>query len=223
MNKNAVIKFDEFYREMLRRTCLEWGYDMPPDEYLERVYKRLPSGLREAIGIGLLSGLVIDAGKTKRGSAAFRPVSVDESKGPYAWYERNSLKKQPQPCWEYYVQLAEYIRLHKLAEPNNLSIKFEDDLMDIGIYRHDKLLACCEVKEKSSQAQKLIDGVMKYQNKKTLPDEDRGNDPLRKAKYISKLKPNYFYLLAIGRRYEFKVDYPKGIQFQLIEDFVPFL
>jgi hypothetical protein len=53
--------------------------------------------------------------------------------------------------------------------------------------------------------------------------KDRGNDPLRKAKYIKKLKPKYFYLVSIGRRFEFRVEYPNNVQFQLVEDLVPLI
>lgn len=95
--------------------------------------------------------------------------------------------------------------------------------MDIGIYRENKLWVCCEIKEKSSQAQHLIREIKKHQDATELPGADRGNDPLRKAKYIANLKPQYFYLVSIGRRFEFRVEYPDNKQFQLIEDLVPFM
>ena len=102
-------------------------------------------------------------------------------------------------------------------------MRFEDNLMDIGIYKNKKLWICCEIKEKSSQAEKLIHGIKRYQNVNKLPDFDRGNDPLRKAKYIVKQKPGYFYLVALGRRYEFRIEYPENVQFKLIEDLVPLI
>lgn len=104
-----------------------------------------------------------------------------------------------------------------------MDLKFEDDLMDIGIYRKNKLRVCCEIKEKSSQAQYSIREVKKYQNANELPISDRGNDRLRKAKYISHLKPHFFYLVSIGRRFEFRVEYPENMQFRLIEELVPFM
>ena|GEM_PF-4663720 len=52
-------------------------------------------------------------------------------------------------------------------------------------------------------------------------DSDRGNDSLRKTKYIVNLKPQYFYLVSIGRRFEFRIEYPDNMQFQLVEDLVP--
>ncbi len=95
--------------------------------------------------------------------------------------------------------------------------------MDIGIYERGTLQVCCEVKETSSKAQKLIRGIKGYETAATLPKEDRGNDELRKAKYISKLKSLYFYVVSIGRRYEFRVEYPKEMRFRLVEDFIPII
>lgn len=117
--------------------------------------------------------------------------------------------------------MAEYIRLYEAFQGRDLILSFEDELMDIGIYKKRKLWVCCEIKEKSTQAQNLIRGIRKYENSNEFPDSDRGNDPLRKAKYILKLRPEYFYVVSIGRRFEFKVNYPTNSQFELIEDLIP--
>jgi len=187
--------FDQFFKKIVIRTYKAWGYNFPRDEYFENVYERLPLGLRVIIGSGLSSGLIINVDSSKTKSAAFRPIGLPEDKGPYSWFERNNQRKQPQPCWEYFVQLAEYIRLYEAYKSKNFELRFEDSLMDIGIYNNEKLWICCEIKEKSSQAQNLIRGVKKYQTANELPYLDRGNDPLRKAKYIANLKPRYFYLV----------------------------
>jgi hypothetical protein len=113
--------------------------------------------------------------------------------------------------------------LYELFKDKNVELRFEDDLMDIGIYRNKKLWVYCEIKEKSSQAKNLISGIKKYQSANELPNSDRGNDPLRKTKYIVKLRPRYFYLVCIGGRFEFLIEYPENMQFQLIEDLVPLI
>ena len=102
-------------------------------------------------------------------------------------------------------------------------ITFEDSLMDIGVYKDNKLLVCCEIKEKSSQAQKLIAGIKAYETVIDLTTTDRGNDALRKAKYIVRLKPLFFYLVAIGVRYEFSVSFPESKAFELREEIIPFI
>ncbi len=56
-----------------------------------------------------------------------------------------------------------------------------------------------------------------------LPKADRGNDPLRKAKYLKKNQPEYFYGMAIGVRHEFKVAYPSDQNFELTRDVIPYL
>ena len=216
-------KFDIFFRKIVQSTCKEWGYETPQDDYFENVYERLPLGLGTIIASGLSSGMLNDVGLSKTKSAAFRPVGVSEKKGPYSWFSRDNQKKLPCPNWEYFVQVSEYIRLLEAFKTKSVDLKFEDDPMDIGIYRKNKLWVCCEIKEKSSQAQHLIREVKKYQDANELPVSDRGNDPLRKAKYIANLKPQFFYLVSIGRRFEFRIEYPENMQFRLIEDLVPFM
>ena len=216
-------KFDQFFRKITKCTCEQWGYDLPHDDYYVNVYERLPLGLRMIIVSGLSAGIIADVGVSKSKSAAFRPVGVPETKGPYSWFEHNNQRKQPQPCWEYFIQLAEYIRLYEAFQGKDVKLSFEDELMDIGIYRKKRLWVCCEIKERSSQAQNLIRGVRAFQNSSEFPGSDRGKDPLRKAKYIIKLKPEYFYVVSIGRRFEFRIEYPQDKQFKLIEDLVPLL
>jgi hypothetical protein len=51
----------------------------------------------------------------------------------------------------------------------------------------------------------------------------RGKDALRKAKYITQLKPLYFYVVSIGRRFEFRVSYSGKRQLELVKDLIPFI
>jgi hypothetical protein len=37
------------------------------------------------------------------------------------------------------------------------------------------------------------------------------------------LKPEYFYVVSIGRRFEFRIEYPEDMRFKLVEDLVPLL
>lgn len=76
--------FNQFFRKVVKRTCKEWGFDVPNDEYYLNVCERLPLGLRKIIASGLASGIIADAGLSKSKSAAFRPVGVPETKGPYS-------------------------------------------------------------------------------------------------------------------------------------------
>jgi hypothetical protein len=215
--------FDLLFRELTERTCKEWGYPSPDHKFYLECFARLPEGLRQTLSYGIAKEIILDIGLSKTRSAAFRPYLVPNSKGPYSWFEKDNAKKRPRPTWEYYIQLAEYVRLYETFKGKGYELKFEDYLMDIGIYQNSALKVCCEIKEKSAQAQRLISGIRSFETAEILPEKDRGNDPLRKAKYISKLKPMYFYVVAIGRRFEFRVEYPENMQFKLVEDLIPFI
>lgn len=215
--------FDRIFRRWVERTCKEWKYQLPSESYYADIYDRLPLGLRITIATGFKKGIIKDVGKSKTGSAAFRPIDVPEIKGPYSWFERDRLNRVPRPAWEYYIQVSEYTRLWNVFHGKNFKLYFEDDLMDIALKRGNDLIVCCEAKEKSKQAQALISGIRKWENASSLPKEDRGNDPLRKAKYIVKKTPSYFYVISIGRRFEYRISYSNNLQFQLNEDMIPFL
>jgi hypothetical protein len=197
--------------------CHEWGFPEPPVQFFEKLTKRLPAGLLATIGFGIDKGIVIPDG------CRFRIKGLRQTKGPYNWFSRDNVKRSPNPNWEYYIQVAEYIRLWQAFENSDHVLTFEDALMDIGVYKDNKLLVCCEIKEKSSQAKNLIAGIKAYQTGIDWTAPDRGNDPLRKAKYIVDKRPLFFYLVAIGVRYEFSVSFPEGKAFELREDIIPFL
>jgi hypothetical protein len=209
--------FDQHVKGWALRACDEWGFPKPSAEYFEKIRKRLPSGLRATVGFGIDRGIVIASGCT------FRIEGLAEAKGPYNWFSRDNVKCIPNPNWEYYIQVAEYIRLREMFGNSNHVLSFEDALMDIGVYRDGKLFVCCEIKEKSAQAKQLISGIKTYESAIDHSSPDRGNDPLRKAKYIVSKKPIFFYLVAIGVRYEFNVTFPKGKAFELREDLIPFV
>jgi hypothetical protein len=173
--------------------------------------------LLATIGFGVENGIVIPSGCT------FKIRGMSQSKGPYNWFSRDNSDRKLSPNWEYYIQVAEYVRLWQAFGNEDYALTFEDALMDIGVYKNNNLFVCCEIKEKSSQAQKLIAGIKTHENRIDFTAPDRGNDPLRKAKYIVHHRPLFFYLVAIGVRYEFSVSFPDGRAFQLREDIIPFV
>jgi hypothetical protein len=95
--------------------------------------------------------------------------------------------------------------------------------MDIALYHGDQLVVCCEVKEKTVQLSGLLQGIITYESGIDWDAPDRGNDPLRKAKYLSDKRPEYFYLMSIGSRREFAVSFPEGKEFELVETLIPYL
>jgi hypothetical protein len=209
--------FDEQVRLWASTACDEWGFPQPSEEFFTTLKERLPGGLLATIGFGVENGIVLPSGCT------FIIKGMPQSKGPYNWFSRDNTNRKLNPNWEYYIQVAEYVRLWQAFRDEDYALTFEDSLMDIGVYRTNKLLVCCEIKEKSSQAKKLIAGIKTYETGIDLTSPDRGNDPLRKAKYIVHQRPLFFYLVAIGVRYEFSVSFPHGKAFELIEDIIPFV
>jgi len=210
-------EFDNYFKDWVRTACQEWQYPMPSDKYYAKAYERLPEGLRSLLGFGLSSGLIISKGQT------FTLKDLPPKKGPYNWFSKNRALGEPAPNWEYFVQVAEFVRLHTIATAKGLSITFEDDTMDIALYQSGKLIVYYEIKEKGSQLQKLIKEIKAYQSNVNLAAPDRGNDPLRKAKCIVKRKPEYFSGVAIGARFEYKVIYPEERSFQFVRDVIPFV
>jgi hypothetical protein len=210
-------EFQRQFRSWVDTACKEWDYPLVTDDYFEKVEERLPPGLRENLGFGLAEGIIITNGIT------FTLKDLPDSKGPYSWFSRYSEVQEPWPNWEYYIHVAEYVRLLQTLPDEKYKLIFEDNLMDIGVYRNGDLFVCCEVKESATKALNLLRGIKLYQNHVDLDQSDRGNDPLRKAKYIVQQKPQFFSLVAIGMRYEHRVDYPEGMAFKLGEDVIPYI
>jgi len=93
----------------------------------------------------------------------------------------------------------------------------------VKIYRDGQLVVCCEIKEKSGQAKRLVGRMKSFATGVNVHQADRGNDALRKAKYLVTKRPKYFSVVAIGARLEFSVAYPGDRAFELREDLVPFV
>ena len=206
--------FAKDFQNWVSSFCKKYNYPEPADSYYLKIFERIPEGVQKLINEGIKEKIII----TK--DHLFTLKGIAPQKGPYNWFSR-SAKKEPTPNWEYFIQVAEYVRFYPLARQKGLRIGFEEGLMDIALFRGDCLFACIEVKEKSKDVSRLIQGIKKYQNLHPLPKIDRGNDPLRKAKYIIKHKPEYFCILAIGSRMEFKVMYPTQKTFSLKKDLLP--
>ncbi len=207
-----IAEFDRYIRSCALCACKDWDYSIPADDYFVKIQKRLPKDLMYLLGSGVKKGLIIPEGRS------FRLKELPANKGPYNWFSKYASTKEPAPNWEYFVQVAEYVRLYSIAKSNNLILKFEDDLMDLALYNGNKVLVCIEVKERASQLEKLITEIKSHSLRIDHSLNDRGNDPLRKAKYIDKQKPEYFCGVSIGARREYRVAYPDNCAFELIED-----
>jgi hypothetical protein len=207
--------FDSELRLWINAACRDWKWGEPSESYHAAVSDRLPAGLRSVLASGVESGLIVPHGWR------FSLKDLAPGKGPYRWFSERRWQGGPHPNWEYFVQVAEFVRLHQLAVARNLRLSFEDDLMDLALYDGDALIVCVEVKERSDQLRRLVAGLRKQERTVDVNAPDRGIDHLRKAKYIVKHRPRFFCAVALGVRLEYRVDYPVDSAFTLIEDFVP--
>jgi hypothetical protein len=174
-------------------------------------------GLRATIAFGLAEGLILSNGWK------FTLTDLPTGKGPYRWVSQRKWTDGPHPNWEYFLQVAEFVRLHRVAVAQGFTLTFEDDLMDLALYRGPDLLVCVEAKERAQQLAGLIKGIRGCEQTVDMSAPDRGNDPLRKAKYITCHRPRYFCAVALGSRLEFRVDYPSEQAFRLSPDMIPWI
>jgi hypothetical protein len=211
----TVQEFDTHFRRWVAAAVAEWNFPSPPEPYYAKTYNRLPAGLRTLLAQGIAEGLIIPLGWT------FTLTGLDPSKGPYAWFSKYAAERRPNPNWEYFVQVAEFVRLHRVTSARGLTLAFEDHLMDLALYDGDRLLVCVEVKERARQVQQLVASIRKYEHGIDFQAPDRGNDPLRKAKYIVRRRPAYFCAVAIGAQLEYRVEYPDPQSFRFERDVIP--
>jgi hypothetical protein len=96
--------------------------------------------------------------------------------------------------------------------------------MDITVSdKSGSLLWYLEVKEKAIEVPGLVAKLRQYGvDGVDLNAPDRGNDPLRKAKYLVRYTPDYLSVSAIGVRQDFQVVARDSSHFTLVPDMVPF-
>lgn len=164
---------------------------------------------------GIAEGIIVPAGRV------FTLKGLAPGKGPYAWFSRYNAERRPNPNWEYYIQAAQFVRLSRLAPVLDFTVNFEDELMDLAIYRNQTLVTYIEVKERAAELERLVADIRSHEQAIDFSVPDRHNDALRKAKYIARRKPAFFCGAAIGVRFDYRVEYPDGKAFELVPDLAP--
>src|SRR2546428_9307876 len=130
-----TVRFDRCLRAWVGAACAEWGWGAPTDAYYAEVNRRLPSGLRATIASGLVEGLVIsDRWK-------FNLKGLPRHKGPYRWFSQRKWPDGPDgphPNWEYFVQVAEFVRLYRVAVAEGLTLT-ADGSVPLPTDRHARI------------------------------------------------------------------------------------
>jgi hypothetical protein len=143
-------------------------------------------------------------------------------KGPYAWVSRHQAHA-PAMNWEYLVQAAEYARVYAALSSKGFLVAVEDRLMDITVSDSDgKLLWYIEAEERAADVPAFVERLGRYgRTGVDLDAPDRNNDPLRKAKYVLRYRPQYLSVSSIGLRRDLQISYSAENRFALIDDMVP--
>ena len=213
-----------FYRDLFLRhfrdwtdvACKTWGYRQPREEFFQRVLSRLTDPIAEWIGYGIHYELIVESG------VQFNLLENRAGKGPYKWFSKRTGATEPQCNWEYYVQVAQFVRLWQPCSIANWRLTFEDELMDLTVRRDGELLWCVEVKERPNQLERLLAKLMSHGMEGVdLLSPDRGKDALRKAKYLVNHQPRFFSAVAICLTRDFRVAYPRENVFVLSESHPP--
>jgi len=157
--------------------------------------------------------------------ACFRMADSKKGKGgPYNWFSYSKSDQTIAINWEYFVQIAAFHDLMKVFgyQPNRLTFEYHESqppvwlAVDIGVILPDGRKIFVEVKERQNQWEALIAGVKALGQKGVeLAKADRGNDPLRKAKYILAGRPDFFVGYCPEGFDSYKVEYPEAGFFNL--------
>jgi hypothetical protein len=115
---------------------------------------------------------------------------------------------------EYVAHLGVYLKLQ--GEYPQAEIKLEDQFMDLVVYGPDFTIAV-EVKKSIHDSERLERGLKVISQAPDISANDRGNDPLRKAKAILNIKPHEFWLASPEQTKKFIVRYT-GEGFVLVEN-----
>jgi hypothetical protein len=188
-----------------------YGYAPPSDRFVAEMIGRIPEMTRQMLGRGFAEGLVAPG----PGGHTFAIASLSAAKGPYKWFSANRGPGVPSPNWEYFFQVAEFVRLSSQID-QRYSVGFEDGLMDVSVREGDDLLWYVEVKAKPAMLPPLLKALEEHGARVDLRRADRGNDPLRKAKYLVRHQPRWLSLVGGEERWHFAAQYPAIGSFTLV-------
>jgi hypothetical protein len=184
------------------------------DDLLLQLENRIGGERLGHIGAALLNGWL----ETERGYFIRETNLGKARRGQYTISHQGGGRVAP--CWELYVQLADYGWLRTIAERHGQVVRLEDRLMDITVHAGPSLVLYVENKTNKGDVDKLLPRMRRYGEEGfDLDAQDAGNDPLRKARYLVRNgRPLYLAVSATDYRQLFRVEYGEGNRFHLRED-----
>jgi len=205
---DTLKRFKKEFNAWVRAYNRTYDYRTNPDELLSKLEKRIPDTTLRQIGGAFENGWLINESEQHRGYFVKESDRPGKRGGlPTITHVGNGIVN---PWWELYVQLADYSRIRTVAEQHGKTVRLEDQLMDIVVYAGSSMILYVENKTDKIQAIKLLEGMREYgASGFQLDDPDKGNDSLRKAKYIVRetARPKFFALSAVDFEQIFQVDY----------------
>jgi hypothetical protein len=109
---------------------------------------------------------------------------------------------------EYLTQIAEYVRLIVEDGYHPDSVRFEYGLLDIVVFDDQRPSIGVEVKATEQKGDKLRSDMLRMLPDPDIPDNDRGNDPIRKIKCLLELKPQEFWIVTPSSSWKYRATYP---------------
>jgi hypothetical protein len=192
------------------------GFDIQPESLFAELQAKIPTDLLSLIGAAIKDGWLATAND---GRGYFIQETAAGSPPQPTVYHAGAGKVIP--WWELYIQLADYARLRQLAERRGLVVRMEDRQMDITVWAGEQMLLYVENKVTAESAKHLLKKMRDYGERGfELTDENKDNDPLRKAMYLfqDNSRPPYVAISALDYRQLFKVEYgDDNHRFQLID------
>jgi hypothetical protein len=223
MSRAALKRFHSEFRRWLQSHNSTHGFEADSEALLATLQTRIPREYLTAIGSAFLNGWLATESSPGRGYFVRESDRPGVGGGQFTLIHRGH--SVVQPCWELYIQLADYAWLRTVAGRSGHHVRLEDNLMDLTVRAGTTLLLYIEQKESKGTAERLLRKVREYGRLGFgLDDYDRRNDPLRKAKYLVRAdaRPLYFGLSAIGYRQLFRVEYFDDNHFTLHQENEPF-
>ena len=180
---DALERFRKEFKGWVRSHNQIKEFNTDPDEILGRLENKIPESNLRQIGAAFINGWLENEPEEDR------RYFVRESDRPGLrggqWMLEHAGSGNVNPCWELYVQMADYSRIRTVAEKHGMTTRLEDGLLDITVYAGNKMVLYVENKKEKSQALHLLDRMHKYgESGFSMDDPDKGNDPLRKSKYL---------------------------------------
>jgi hypothetical protein len=225
MTANAINRFrDELGRWIAAHNETK-GFTTNADEAFATLEDRIGTQALTQIGSAFLNGWLITEQEPNRGYFVRETDRPGKRGGQFVLINRGNGKADP--CWELFVQLADYAWLRTIAQRTGHAVRLEDRLMDLTVRTQDALILYVEHKTTRAVAEHILESMKRHgEIGFGIDDFDKGNDALRKAKYLVRddrsLRPLYFGLSAVGFKKLFRVEYEVGNRFRLVPDDRPF-